>query len=177
MAAYQWFLREITFHLLFLSPSQRAIAIDSTFLRCHIQVNLQELGCLASLANHTRTGNCAWHKLSVLFCTNPFDIVFNSKFDVNLFPNVLVTQLTAFLFFAAGTSSPIHSAVPPSLNKYIHQIENFETFVHAFHNPPTNRQKTRDVVFERLSPSHEKSVSGKTLSEAISLLRLEMYTV
>ena len=78
---------------LFLSFT-RAIATDSTFLHCYIQANLQALGCLASLANHTRTGKLHTAQIvlfSVVFGTNPFGIVFNSKPDVNLSQNLLVT--------------------------------------------------------------------------------------
>ena len=116
---------------------------------------------------------------SVLFGTNPFDIVFNSKSDVNLFPNLLVTSLIAFLFFAAGTSSPIHSAIPPSLNMYssfgIFTRSKFSALLSITPRPTDRRLEMSSS--KKSSPSHEKSVSGETLPAAISLLRLEMYTV
>ena len=106
---------------------------------------------------------------SVLFCTNPLDIVFNSKSDVNLFTNLLVTSLIAFLFFVAETSSLNHLAIPLSSNKYgsFSIYSRDQNFLHAPHNPLTNRQKTRDVIFEKIVTSHMKSVSGETLPATI----------
>ena len=82
----------------------------------------------------------------VLFSTNPFDIVFNSKSDVNLFPNLLLHHSLPFSSLLLGrhlqSTWPYHChqicITPPVYS--IDQI--FNTFVHALHNlPPPNQHR------------------------------------
>jgi len=114
IAAYQWSLMETACHLLLWSPSCTGMAISSIFLHCYIQ------GTGSSCSSCQLHQDWISRKHQILFCsvffgTNPFEISFSSESDVTLLPNLLVTSLITFPFFAAGTPqslSPNHSAIP-----------------------------------------------------------------